>query len=441
MEKLSIDYVNPANLIPHPSNARQHSKKQISQIANSLKRFGFRLPILVTDGGTIVAGHGRVEAARKLGIDRIPVVCCDSLSEAEVRAYMILDNKLAENADWDRDALGAEFRSLSVLDLDFDLSITGFEMPEIDFLINTNRDPQDDRADLIPEPDERLIVTSAGDIWEVGPHRIMCGDARDPVCYSALLRDEHASVVFTDPPYNVRIDGNVCGLGKVRHREFAMASGEMSENEFISFLDDVFDNLVSFSADGSIHFICMDWRHMFELLAAGRRQYAEIKNLCVWNKTNGGMGSLYRSKHELVTVFKNGTCPHVNNVQLGKHGRNRTNVWDYAGISSPTATRNSELAMHPTVKPVAMIADALLDCSHRGDVVLDCFGGSGSTVIAAAQTGRVARVMEIDPAYVDVMVRRYQSYSGERARLVTGGATFDDFDIVFNGEQGVANVA
>jgi len=231
-------------------------------------------------------------------------------------------------------------------------------------------------------------------------------------------------MIFTDPPYNVRVDGNVCGLGAIKHREFQMASGEMTESEFIQFLKTTLGNLASFSVDGSIHFVCMDWRHCFEVISAGRNIYGELKNLCVWNKTNGGMGSLYRSKHEFVFVFKNGNGTHINNVELGSHGRYRTNVWDYPGISSMQASRLEELAMHPTVKPVALVTDAILDCSKRGGIVLDCFGGSGTTLVAAEKTGRRGYVMEIDPAYVDVSVRRFEKLTGKEASHAESGLTF-----------------
>ncbi len=441
MDRLNIEYMDVAKLSPHPANARTHSKKQITQISRSLRKFGFRLPILVRRDGVIIAGHGRVDAAKLISIERVPVVFCDGMSDDETRAYMIADNKLAENADWDMEALGDEFKSLFALDLDFDLTITGFEMPEIDFLIDGGESLGDGHADHVPQVSGLFDITTLGDIWEVGRHRVMCGDARDHSCFEALLDGRKADVVFTDPPYNVKIDGNVCGLGTVRHREFAMASGEMSEDEFVEFLETVFSHMTNFTKDGSIHFVCMDWRHIHEMLTAGRTHYSELKNICVWNKTNGGMGSLYRSKHELVAVYKNGKGAHTNNVQLGKHGRNRTNVWDYPGISSFTSTRDNALTMHPTVKPVNMIADALLDCSKRCDIVLDCFGGSGSTLIAAEQTGRDACVMEIDPAYVDVIIRRFQEFTGECAHLVESGTSFNDIDIVLNGEQETSHAA
>ena len=253
----------------------------------------------------------------------------------------------------------------------------------------------------------------------------MCGDARDKAAYDQLLAGAKAEFVFTDPPYNVAIDGHVCGLGRVRHRDFAMGCGEMSEAEFTAFLTAVFGLLAENSIEGSIHQICMDWRHLGEMLGAGRTVYRELKNLCVWNKSNAGMGSFYRSKHELVFVWKSGTAAHINNFELGQHGRHRTNVWDYAGVNSMRAGRLQELAMHPTVKPVGLVADAIKDCSRRAGLVLDPFCGSGTILIAAERTGRKARALEIDPNYVDVAVRRWQAYAGKSAVLSGSGETFE----------------
>ncbi len=285
---------------------------------------------------------------------------------------------------------------------------------------------KNDRADLVPPlATDGSNCIRPGDVFKVGRHRLMCGDARSADDFHQLMGSRKACMVSTDPPYNVRIDGHVSGLGKVRHREFAMASGEMTAASYVAFLKDVLWNLAVVSKDGSIHFICIDWRHVEDLLAAAREVYSELKNICVWNKTNAGMGSLYRSKHELVCVFKKGKAPHTNNIELGRHGRYRTNVWDYAGVNTFGAERDAALAMHPTVKPVAMVADAILDCSRRGDVVLDCFAGSGTTIMAAERTGRRAHAMELDPAYVETAIRRWQDYTGETAIHTGTGLTLD----------------
>ena len=425
---MKIDYMRVCELRPYPNNARTHSKKQVRQIANSIAKFGFCNPVLIDDDGQIIAGHGRVEAAKLLDIDAVPTCRLSHLSEADKRAYILADNKLAEKAGWDKQLLAIELHYL--IDLDVDIELTGFEMPEIDIILEDAREADGASSgpeDAVPQYSSGPAVTRAGDLWLLGNHRLMCADARDGAAYDRLLEGAKAEFVFTDPPYNVAIDGNVCGLGRIRHREFAMGCGEMSEVEFTTFLQTVFDRLAEHTIDGSIHQICMDWRHMWEMLAAGRQVY-ELKNLCVWNKSNAGMGSFYRSKHELVFVWKSGSAAHINNFELGQHGRNRTNVWDYAGVNTMRAGRLEELAMHPTVKPVALVADAIKDCSRRGGLVLDPFCGSGTILIAAERTGRKARALEVDPTYVDVAVRRWQNYTGKNAVLAASGETFETIE-------------
>jgi DNA modification methylase len=403
----SIILHSPTALTPRETNPRTHSKKQIRQIAASIEQFGFINPVLTDRNGGIVAGHGRVEAAKFLGLSTVPTICLETLTEAEIQAYVIADNRLAELAGWDQEILAIELQELIALDLDFDVTITGFETPEIDILISgVNADDDVDPDDELPLLDEGPGVTRPGDIWCIGKHRLICGDATDPDTFARLLDSAPAQLVFTDPPYNVPIEGHVSGLGKVKHREFAMASGEMTAAEFTDFLATVFHNLARHSANGSIHFVCMDWRHIGEVTVAGLDAYSELKNLCVWAKTNGGMGTLYRSQHELIFVFKAGTGAHINNVELGKHGRYRTNLWTYPGINSFGKDRDTELALHPTVKPVKLVADAILDCSRRGGIVLDAFAGSGTTLVAAEKTGRHGYGVELDPHYCDVIVRR-----------------------------------
>jgi DNA modification methylase len=425
---MKIDYMRVRDLRPYPNNARTHSKKQVRQIANSIAKFGFCNPVLIDDDGQIIAGHGRVEAAKLLGIDAVPTCRLSHLSEADKRAYILADNKLAEKAGWDKQLLAIELQYL--IDLDVEIELTGFEMPEIDIVLEDAREADGASTgpeDCVPQYSSGPAVTRSGDLWLLGNHRLLGADARDAAAYDRLLEGAKSEFVFTDPPYNVAIDGNVCGLGRIRHREFAMGCGEMSEVEFTTFLKTVFDRLAAHTTDGSIHQICMDWRHMWEMLAAGRQVY-ELKNLCVWNKTNAGMGSFYRSKHELVFVWKSGSAAHINNFELGQHGRNRTNVWDYAGVNTMRAGRLEELAMHPTVKPVALVADAIKDCSRRGGLVLDPFCGSGTILIAAERTGRKARALEVDPTYVDVAVRRWQRYTGKSAVLAGSGETFETIE-------------
>ncbi|WP_369026915.1 site-specific DNA-methyltransferase [Qipengyuania sp. RANM35] len=429
MKKTTLNVVERdiAGLRPYARNARTHSKKQIKQIAVSIERFGFTNPVLISGNDEIIAGHGRVEAAKLLGWTAVPTLALSHLSEDERRAYVLADNKLALNAGWDKEILAIELQAL--VDCDFDIEVTGFSLAEVDFALVDAREADPDAGDApedaVPEQQDHP-VTRADEIWELGRHRLLCGDTRDREAMDRLMDGKSADLVFTDPPYNVAIDGNVCGLGSIKHREFAFASGEMNESQFTRFLGETLGNMSRVMRDGAIAFVCMDWRHMGELLAAGSEAFTELKNLVVWNKTNGGMGAFYRSKHELVFVFKQGTTTHTNSFGLGETGRYRTNVWDHAGISSIGASRSNELAMHPTVKPVAMIADAIMDCSKRGQIVLDGFGGSGSTLIAAEKTGRSARLIEYDPLYCDTIIRRWEAYTGKRARLADTGEFFED---------------
>jgi DNA modification methylase len=423
---MKIEYTPVRELRAYANNARTHSQKQIRQIANSIKKFGFCNPVLIDGNNQIIAGHGRLEAAKLLGIETVPTCRLSHLSDVDKRAYVLADNKLAEKAGWDRELLAIELQGL--IEIDVDIELTGFEMAEVDLILEEAREATGDPSgpdDEVPEHSPGPAVSQTGDLWVLGAHRLLCGDARDKAAYDHLLAGSKAEFVFTDPPYNVAIDGHVCGLGRVHHREFAMGSGEMSEAEFTAFLEAVFGLLAENTIDGSIHQICMDWRHIWEMLAAGRTVYCELKNLCVWNKSNAGMGSFYRSKHELVFVWKSGAAAHTNNFELGQHGRHRTNVWDYAGVNTMRAGRLEELAMHPTVKPIALVADAIKDCSRRGGLVLDPFCGSGTILIAAERTGRKARALEVDPSYVDVAVRRWQAYTGKSAVLSGSGETFE----------------
>ena len=317
MSKAQLEYLPISGLRPWRRNARTHSRKQVRQIADSIRRFGFTNPVLVDQENTILAGHGRVAAAELLTMSEVPCLRIESMTAAEKQAYVIADNKLALNAGWDEEILAEEMKALSELDLDFDLTLTGFAMAEIDSLVDSlvpeeAGDPADDRL-----PVEAPLRCHRGDIWQLGPHLLICGDARDPDTVAALMGVEQAQMVFTDPPYNVRIDGNVGGLGSIRHREFAMASGEMTKTEFTGFLKASFGNLARHSSDGSIHYICMDWRHMAEMLESGGSIYTELKNLIVWAKDNGGMGTFYRSRHELIFAFKNGAAPHHNHLSWG----------------------------------------------------------------------------------------------------------------------------
>ena len=426
MPDLQITYRDPNALAASPQNARTHSTKQVQQLARSIERFGFNNPILVDATDRVIAGHGRVAAAKILELERVPTVRLDHLSPEQRRAYIIADNRLAELAGWDEDLLAIELIDLSVLNLDFEITDIGFEIAEIDLMIHRHQQssapPEDD---LLPEVPSQPVARP-GDLWALGPHLLFCGDALDCDSYRILLGAERADMIFTDPPYNVAIANNVSGLGKAVHGEFAMASGEMSSREFTSFLQTSFARLGEVSQDGALHFICMDWRHLEELIAAGNRVYSALKNLCVWVKSNAGMGALYRSQHELVAVWKYGTGKHLNNVSLGRHGRNRTNVWTYPGMSSFQNGRAEALAMHPTVKPLALVADAILDCTMRNSLVLDPFGGSGTTILAAERTGRRARMIELEPRFIDVVLHRYRAMTGTEPINVWTGKSLRD---------------
>jgi DNA modification methylase len=428
--RLELVYRPIDELKPDPRNPRHHGRKQIKQLTRSIETFGFTVPALVDREGNVIAGHGRILACRELGWSEIPTILIDGLSDAKRRALMIADNRLAENAEWNERLLAEQLKDLSLAELDFSIEVIGFEMGEIDLKIaGIEGEPlAEDPADANPEPASGPPVSKPGDLWLLGEHRILCGSVLDTAAVQSLMGEERAAAVFTDPPYNVPIDGHATGLGAIHHRSFAMAAGEMSPPAFAVFLARSLRNQAAFCMAGALIYVCMDWRHMAELLAAGREADVELLNLGFWIKDNGGMGSLYRSQHELVFVFKTGNGPHRNNVQLGRFGRNRSNVWRYPGVNS--FSRKTEegnlLALHPTVKPVALVADAILDCTARGEIVLDGFLGSGTTVIAAERTGRRCFGTELDPAYVDTIIRRWQKLTGEFARHAEYGRTFDD---------------
>jgi DNA modification methylase len=412
---LIVQYLPIKGIKPDARNARTHSKKQVEQIAASMAAFGFTNPLLIDENGILIAGHGRLAAAKKLGLGQVPTITLKGLSEMEKRALRLADNKIAQNAGWDGELLKIELESLAKLDLGFSLEITGFSSGEIDVTLGQgNADPDDEIIPAVPAE----ARTQPGDIWQLGAHRVGCGDCRDPAFLRSLLGPGvQADAAFLDPPYNVKINGHANARG--RHREFAMASGEMSEEEFRGFLRESLGAAAAVSRDGAVHFVCMDWRHMGSVLAVEQAVYAQLLNLCVWNKSNAGMGSLYRSRHELVFVYRVGSAPHFNAVELGRHGRNRTNVWDYASVNSMHSSRREDLALHPTVKPVGLVSDAICDVTRHGELVLDTFLGSGTTLIAAERSGRRFAGCDIDPGYVDVALERWSSLTGlEPVRLL-----------------------
>jgi DNA modification methylase len=410
--QLALTYCAISDLIPDPRNARTHPKRQIEQLKASIEAFGFTNPILADPDGHIIAGHGRLQAARAMGLTEVPTITLSGLSEAQKRALRIADNKIALNAGWDVEILRLELGELASIDVDIDPILTGFSTGEIDVILSSATDPDDEAVSPVPVTPR----TKPGDIWILGEHRVGCGDGRDAGFLQRVIGDgTRVDAAFLDPPYNVRIGGHAVSAGS--HREFAMASGEMSEGEFRSFLADTLGAGARVSRDGAVHFVCMDWRHMDDVSAVGRTIYGEQLNLCIWNKSNAGMGSLYRSKHELVFVYRVGSTPHCNMVELGKHGRNRTNVWDYASVNSMRGSRREDLALHPTVKPTGLVADAIQDVTRRGDLVLDLFLGSGTTLMAAERTGRRFRGLDIDPAYVDVAIERWSARTGIEPHL------------------------
>lgn len=421
-----LQYVPISQLVPEPRSPRKHKRDQVWAIARSIESFGFNAPILVDRNMKILAGHGRLEAAKLLKLDTVPVIGLDDLTEAQAKAYMLADNKLTDRSTWNLEIVAIHLQELSEMALDFDIEDTGFELPEIDLLIQGLGEQPAASEDDEFEVEQGPAVSQIGDLWLLGDHRLYCGSALDPEAYATLMGAEQAAAVFTDPPYNVKIDGHVSGLGAVRHREFAMAAGEMSARQFTDFLVQSLGLAQGHSQPGAVIYSCMDWRHVKELAAAGVMLGLEHLNICVWVKTNGGMGSFYRSQHELVFVFRNGLEGHRNNVQLGRFGRNRTNVWTYAGANSfPRKGRKSDLDLHPTVKPIALVADALLDATAAGEIVLDPFLGSGTTILAAEKTRRRGFGIELDPLYVDTAIQRWQEMSGRAATLSTG-QTFAD---------------
>lgn len=408
-----IEPIPVGQLRPYSRNARTHSRKQIRQIAESIKHFGFTLPLLIDETNMVLAGHGRLAAAKLLKLPAVPCIRLDHMSEADKRAYILADNKLAANAGWDEELVALELTDLSLVE-GLDLTITGFSIPEIDLAIEGSEAcAADEQEDPIPHTAPRRVYP--GDLWELGEGNLLfCGDARDSRSIDILMQGEQAQLVLTDPPYNVNID-KTFGNATISHHEFAMASGEMSPEHFTKFLREAFHGLAKHVQDGAIVFVFMDWRHITEVYAATQTIFGKPLNLIVWVKDNAGMGTFYRSQHEFVLVFKHGPAAHLNNFELGQHGRHRTNVWRYRGQTSTSAERMKDLALHPTVKPVAMLADAIRDVTKRKGIVLDVFAGSGSTLLAALKTGRRARLCEISPAYCDIILQRYETTAKDDA--------------------------
>ena len=418
-----IETVATTSIFPNPKNARTHSPKQVSQLSVLIKKFGWLVPIIIDDNNMIVAGHGRLLAAKKLGQKEVPVIKAKFLTDADRRAFALADNRIAELSTWDRKLITEELTVL--FENGYELEITGFTTADLDFSIPEQPTDETIEEVILPDP-ETEAITRRGDLWRIGSHRLYCGDARNVESWEVLLAEDRADIVFADPPYNVPIDGFVSGNGKIRHREFLAGAGEMSPAEFTTFLRAIFRYCVRFSSSGSIHYHCMDWRHCRELLDAADGIYSEHKQLIVWKKDNGGQGAFYRSQHELIFVFKSGKAKHTNNFKLGETGRYRTNVVEYAGANTFRKGRDADLAAHSTVKPTAMVADFLLDCSRPGDLAVDPCLGSGTTLLAAHHTGRRAAGMELDPLYCDVALTRLSAVMGVDPVLDGDGRTFDE---------------
>lgn len=415
------------NLTPWEGNPRIHNEKQLAALETSIKKFGFRAPVVADEDGVILAGHGRVEAARRAGLNTIPVAIAAGLSEAEKRAYVLADNKISQMSFWDKSMLTGEIEFL--IEDKFEIETTGFSTAEIDIMLEDTTLPEESDYENLQPQDvvDDLIVARKNDVWVLGKHKLFCGDALEPSSYGEIMkRDEDAQMCITDPPYNVKINGHVCGSGKKKHKEFAMASGEMSSGEFIDFLAKAFENIAYKCQEAAIVYCFMDWRHMEEILDAGGQVFGKPRQLCVWGKDNAGMGTFYRSQHELIFVFKHGEEPHINNFELGQNGRYRTNIWFYPGVNSFTGKGYKHLELHPTVKPVGLIADAIRDCSHRNGIILDPFAGSGTILIAAERTGRCARAIEFEPKYIDIAIRRWQRVTGKHAIHERSGLTFTE---------------
>lgn len=402
-----IEMVPHGSIHPNPNNPRRHNRKQRKQIEASLSRFGFKGAIIVDDEtGMILAGNALWEAAGEIGMDEVPVMRVSFATEPDRRAFILAHNKLAELGGWETDIVEQDLKFL--FDSGYDFEVTGFTTNDLDFSIITEPDPEEVLE--LPDPNARAVSRS-GDLWQVGPHRILCGNSLESASYEVLLVGEFADMIFGDPPYGVRVNGHISGLGKVQHREFRMMSGEQSSQELMAFFRRVFRNCVQFSRAASIHYHCIDWRHLREMQDAADGVYTEFKQLVVWDKGSGSMGAFYRSQHELICVFKSGRGRHVNNFELGEQ-RYRTNIWRYDGAAQFRKGRQEDLAAHPTVKSTAMVIDAIRDCSNTGDLILDPFAGSGTTAIAAHHAGRRCATIEIDPLYVDTALKRLCQATG-----------------------------
>lgn len=417
---LQVRMMPIASLQPSRHRTRRTNPEQLARVIAAIADTGFNQPVLI-HGNEIIDGHTRIEAATNLGLGEVPAIDIGHLSEVQIRKLRLALNRIGELGEWDLSLLRIEIQDLT--DLEIDLSSTGFSCEELDIIRLDDIEAETDE-DEVEEPADTAI-SRTGDIWDLDHHRVICGNALDAANYETLLEGKQIHAVISDFPYNVKIAGNVSGLGKVKHGEFAMASGEMTRDQFRDFLTAAINGFKPHLLAGSAVFGFMDWRSIHLLYAAGSAAGLELLNLVVWYKQSGGMGGNYRSAHELIAVHCNGEALRTNNIQLGRHGRDRTNVWSLPGANRRGSSANSMLRHHATPKPVELCVDAILDVTHRGEHVLDPFLGSGTSLIAAEKTGRRCYGIELEPAFVDVAIRRWQELSGRSPILAETGETLE----------------
>lgn len=416
---VNVIYLSPKSLTGN--SIKKFNKEELQITTKVIEKFGFQVPIVIDNNQNVIIGAALLQAAINLKIDKIPTVEVKNLSDEEVKMFTVAINKISTYGELDFENIIVDLKDwLYMPEYEITPEELGFSSIEIDNLLFTcdfENKCETNTNEIIPE--NITPIVQPGDLIKLGKHLLYCGDALESLSYKKLLGNNKADIIITDAPYNVKIQGNV--TKQKHHNEFANASGEMTSQEFIEFLQTAFENLADFSEQDSIHYLFMDWKHLWEIQNACKEVYGKLLNICVWNKLKGGMGSFYRSQHEFCLVYQNGTASHKNNIELGKHGRNRTNVWDYTGMNSGNIQAKKLTKLHPTVKPAAMLTDILLDASNYNDIVLDCFGGSGSTLIAAEQCGRKARLIEISPTYCDVIIYRWEEMTKQKHQIIMKG--------------------
>ncbi|QIG53652.1 site-specific DNA-methyltransferase [Altererythrobacter sp. BO-6] len=415
-----------ADLQPSPNRARVTTPEQLEKVITSIRQFGLVMPVLIDRNDMVISGHVICEAAEQLGFETVPCLSVEHLDEVEIEALALALNRVGETGTWDTDLLREQMIRLESAGID--LTNTGFTLPEIDqiTILSEPAEGDGDEDEFEEDEDDMSVISRLGDLYQLGVHRLHCADALEMDSYVRLLAGELAQCIFSDPPYGCEIEGFVSGLGKHKHLNFLEGAGDMDRGELQEFFTAYLGHCKAFSSAGAIIFACMDWRQIDILLLAAMDVGLTRKNIAVWDKGSGGMGGLYRNAHEFVAVFCNGNTPATNNIQLGRHGRDRCNIWRYPGANRPGSSSAKALADHPTPKPEPLVEDALLDVTNRGDIVLDPFIGSGSTILAAESTGRICRGIELDPKYVDRAIRRWERETGIPAIHIETGLTFDE---------------